>query len=67
MNDIVLDLSPDLLERLQAIARDKDLSLQQCALEAVQEYLVSWEDFARTKDILETGEDERLVLRATIR
>ena len=64
MTDIVVSLSADLLTRLTAIAQQKELSLGDCARQAVLDYVESWEDFGRTIDLLDSGEEERTVLRA---
>jgi predicted transcriptional regulator len=64
MTKLSLTLPPDLLDRLNAIADQKELSRQQCALEAIVDYVDSWEDFHRTVERLEIGEEERTVLSA---
>lgn len=64
MTDITLSLTPALLERLTVIAGEKGLSLGECAEAALLDYIESWEDFSRTVQALEGGEEERTVLRA---
>jgi len=64
MTEIKLSLTPDLLDRLTVIAEEKELSVDECAHQALLDYIESWEDFSRTVDALESGEEERTVLRA---
>jgi len=64
MTDITLSLTAELLARLEAIAGEKELSLADCAQQALLDYVESWEDFSRTVHALEAGEEERTVLRA---
>ena len=64
MTKITVSLSPELLGRLTLIAEKKALSLEDAAQEALLDYLESWEDFGRTVELLENGEEERTVLRA---
>jgi predicted transcriptional regulator len=64
MTEITLSLTPELLERLTAIAGKKELSLGDCAEQALIDYIESWEDFSRTVRALDSGEEERTVLRA---
>ena len=64
MSEMKLSLTPDLLDRLTAIAEDKELSLEECALQAIADYVESWEDFNRTVEAIEAGEEERTVLSA---
>jgi hypothetical protein len=64
MTEITLSLTPELLARLTAIASDKELSLDECAIAALIDYVEAWEDFNRTVEALESGEEERTVLRA---
>jgi predicted transcriptional regulator len=64
MTDIVLSLSSDLLDRLDAIALQQNLPRDQCAHQAILDYIECWEDFRHSVDSLEAGEEERTVLRA---
>lgn len=64
MSKLSLTVPAELLERLRAIAAQKEISLEDSALEALAEYTESWEDFNRTVEHLEAGEEERTVLRA---
>jgi hypothetical protein len=64
MSKLSLTVPAELLERLRAIAAQKEITLEESALEAFAEYAETWEDFNRTVEIIETGEDERTVLRA---
>ena len=62
MKKLSLALTPELLERLSAIADQKEISLKDCALEALAEYAGTWEDFNRAVESLELGKEERTVL-----
>jgi hypothetical protein len=64
MSKLSLTVPAELLERLRVIAAQKEISLEDSALEALAEYAESWEDFNRTVEHLEAGEEERTVLRA---
>lgn len=64
MTELSLALPAELLERLRAIAAQKESSLEESALEALAEYADSWEDFNRTVEHMEAGKEERTVLRA---
>ncbi len=64
MKKLSLTLTAELLERLTVIAEQKDISLKDCALEALAEYAESWEDFNRTVEAVVSGREERTVLRA---
>jgi len=64
MSKFSLSVPQELLDRLDAIARLKEISLEQAGLEALTEYVENWEDFNRTVEHLEAGEEERTVLRA---
>lgn len=64
MSKLSLSLPAELLSRLEAIADQKEISIEDAALEALGEYVENWEDFNRTVEHLEAGEEERTVLRA---
>ena len=64
MTELSLALPAELLERLRAIAAQKESSLEESALEALAEYADSWEDFNRSVEQMEAGKEERTVLRA---
>lgn len=64
MTKFSLSVPQELLDRLDAIARLKEISLEQAGLEALADYVENWEDFNRTVEHLESGEEERTVLRA---
>jgi predicted DNA-binding protein len=64
MTNLSLSLPAELVDRLTAIAQHKETSLDDCALEALADYVEAWEDFNHTVDLLEKGEEERTVLRA---
>ena len=64
MSKLSLSLPAELQTRLTAIAEQKEISLEDAALEAFAEYVENWEDFNRTLEHLEAGEEERTVLKA---
>ena len=64
MSDLVLTLTPELRERLEALAVKLDRSVDECGLLALSEFMDNWEDYMRTVAELEAGEEERPVLRA---
>jgi predicted transcriptional regulator len=64
MSKLSLSVPAELLTRLKAIAEQKEISREEAALEALGEYVETWEEFNRTVEQLETGEDERTVLKA---
>jgi hypothetical protein len=64
MSKLSLTVPAELLERLRAIATQKEISLEASALEAFSDYAELWEDFGRTVEHIEAGEEERTVLRA---
>jgi DNA polymerase III gamma/tau subunit len=64
MSKLSLKVPAEMLERLRAIAAQKEISLEESALEAFAEYAECWEDFQRTLQSIEAGEEERTILRA---
>lgn len=64
MTELSLAVPAELLERLRAIAEQKEGSLEESAIEALTEYAEAWEDFNRAVEHLEAGTEERTVLRA---
>ncbi len=64
MSKLSLAVPAELLERLRAIAAQKESSLEASAIEALTEYAESWEDFNRSIKHMESGGEERTVLRA---
>jgi len=64
MPKLTLSVPAELLVRLTAIADQKEISREDCALQALGDYVESWEDFHRTVERLEIGEEERTVLNA---
>ena len=64
MSKLSLTVPAELLERLQAIAAQKEITLEESALEAFSEYAQTWEDFNHDLERLEAGEEERAVLKA---
>jgi len=64
MTELSLAVPAELLERLRAIAEQKESSVEESALEALAEYADSWDDFNRSVEHMESGKEERTVLRA---
>ena len=64
MSDLVLTLSPEVLERLEGLAEKIGRSVEDCALLALGEFLDNWEDYMRTVETLDAGTEERPILRA---
>jgi len=64
MTKLSLSVPADLLARLKAVAELKELSREECAIEALADYVDSWEDFNRSVERLDVGEEERTVLGA---
>jgi hypothetical protein len=66
MNDLVLMLSitAETRDRLEAIATELGHSVEDCALLALSEFIETWDDYERTVAELEAGGEERPVLRA---
>ena len=57
-NTVSTDLPEDLLVRLKALAEREDKTLADCLVQAVSEYVETWEDYHRTVEALEGGEDD---------
>lgn len=64
MSKLSLSVPAELLTRLKSIAEQKEISVEDSALEALAEYVENWEDFNRTLEHIESGEEERTVLKA---
>lgn len=64
MSDLVLTLTPEVRERLEALAKKLDRSVDDCLQLALEEFLENWEGYQQTVEELESGEEERPVLRA---
>ena len=62
MTELSLAVPAELLDRLRAIAAQKESSLEESAIEALTEYAESWEDFNRSVEQMEAGQEERTVL-----
>lgn len=60
---LTLPLPEDLHRRLEALAARSGRGVEDCAVQAVAEYLDSWEDYHRAVDTLTKGE-RRPVLKA---
>lgn len=58
MTTLSLDLPEDLRKRLAALAEREGKSFQDCLVQAVGEYLETWEAYHRTVEALESGEDD---------
>ena len=67
MKHLKISLTPELLARLTAIAGDQELSVEDCAHQALLDYIESWEEFERSIDAIEAGEEERTVLKTVTR
>jgi predicted DNA-binding protein len=63
MTDLVLTLSPEAAERLEALAAKIGKSVDDCAQQALSEFMDNWEDYLRTVENLDNPE-ERPTLRA---
>jgi predicted DNA-binding protein len=63
MSDLVLTLTPEAQERLEALAAQLGRSVDDCLHLALTEFMDNWEDYLRTLATLDEGE-ERPVLRA---
>ncbi len=64
MSDLVLPLTPEVRERLEALAEKIGRSVDECVQLALSEFMDNWEDYIRTVADLESGDEERPVLRA---
>ena len=64
MSDLVLTLTPEVRERLEALAVKLERSVDDCAQLALEEFLENWEGYLQTVEELESGDEERPVLRA---
>lgn len=63
MNELVLTLSPEVTQRLETLAGQLERSVDECAQQALMEFLDNWEDYLRTVAALNVDE-ERPILRA---
>jgi len=63
MSELVLSLSPEVKERLEALAVKLERPVLECAHQALLEFLDNWEDYLRTVAALDT-EEARPILRA---
>ena len=63
MSELVLTLTPEVQERLEALAAQLDRSVEDCLQTAVSEFMDTWEDYLRNLAELDDGE-ERPILRA---
>ncbi|HIJ61271.1 MAG TPA: ribbon-helix-helix protein, CopG family [Rhodospirillaceae bacterium] len=64
MSDLVLTLTPEVRQRLDAMAEKIERSVEDCAQIALAEFLENWEGYLQTIEALKNGEEERPVLRA---
>lgn len=64
MSDLVLVLSQEMRNRLEALAEKLGHSLEDCGQLAVSEFVERYEDYLATIAALESDEEERPVLRA---
>jgi len=64
-NTVSFDLPEDLRRRLDALAEREGKSREDCLVQAVNEFVDTWEDYHRTVEALDSGaDDERPHLRA---
>lgn len=63
MSELSLSLSPEDKARLEALAVKLERSVDDCAHQAMAEFLDNWEDYLRTLEALD-NEEERPILRA---
>ena len=63
MSDLVLTLTPETQERLDALAAQLGRNVDDCLHLALTEFMDNWEDYLRTLAAIDDGE-ERPVLRA---
>lgn len=64
MSDLLLTLTPEVQQRLEAMAEKIDRSIEDCAQLALSEFLENWESYLLTLEALENDDEERPVLRA---
>ena len=64
MSDLVLTLTPEVQQRLEAMAEKIERSIEDCAQLALSEFLENWESYLQTIEALKNGDEERPVLRA---
>lgn len=62
--DLLLALTPAMRKRLEDISTQLGRTLEDCARQALIEFIDSWDDYMRTVAELEKGDEERPVLRA---
>jgi predicted DNA-binding protein len=55
---VTVAMPEDLRDRLEALAGREDKTVEDCLIQAVTEYVETWEDYYRTVESLESGEDD---------
>jgi predicted DNA-binding protein len=61
---VMLTLPTEVWEKLQGIATELGCQVDDCARQAISEFLDNWDDYIRTVQELEMGEEQRPVLKA---
>jgi predicted transcriptional regulator len=56
MSKLAIALTEEMQSRLEALARQMDQSVDECALQAIHEFLDSWEDHLRVVAALQEDE-----------
>ncbi len=62
--DLMLTLAPETREKLQGISSQLGRSVEECVHLAIAEFVESWDDYMRTVAELESGDEQRPILRA---
>lgn len=63
MNELILNLTPEVKARLEALSKQLERPVEECLHQAVMEFLDNWEDYLRTVAALDV-EEARPILRA---
>ena len=57
MSELILTLTPEAQERLEALAGKLEKTVDECAQLALSEFLDTWEDHLRVIDAMDDGEE----------
>lgn len=57
MSELILTLTPEAQERLEALAVKLEKTVDECAQLALSEFLDTWEDHLRVIDAMDDGEE----------
>ena len=57
MNELMLALTPEMERRLENVSAKTGQSLDECAQQAIHEFLDHWEDYFHTIDLLQKNEE----------